>query len=488
MGALLVALTAGQMLLSPAPAGAAPPPLPLPAAAEESPAPGVPGQPAPSPQPSDFFTGINRRSQFLGNLFGLRPLLSKYGITLAASETSELLGNVSGGYQQGFAYDGVTEAVLQLDTQRAFGLHGGLFNVSALQIHGTNLSANNLGTLQTASGIEADDATRLWELWYQQVLRRDGRLDVKIGQQSLDQEFMVNQNSLMFVNTMFGWPMVPSADLPSGGPAYPLSALGIRLRGQLTPSLTVLGGVFNGNPAPIVGGDSQMTNPSGVSFPLNGGVLAIGEVQYTYPALGGLVSGDKPEALARTIKLGFWYDSENFDDLAYDQNGTALANPASVAAPRVHQGDYSAYATIDQLLYQKRGDPYRTLSAFGRAMGTPLGSSNEIAFSLDAGLTLHEPIPHRRDDTLGLGMGYTHVTSGAIASDLTTAQYVGPTPIRSAETFLEATYQYQLYPWIQLQPDFQYVFNPGAGILNPNTINQRVRNEAVIGIRAIIQL
>ena len=53
----------------------------------------------------------------------------------------------------------------------------------------------------------------------------------KIGQQSLDQEFIVSQNALLFVNTMFGWPMVPSADLPGGGPAYPLSALGVRLRG-----------------------------------------------------------------------------------------------------------------------------------------------------------------------------------------------------------------------------------------------------------------
>ena len=39
---------------------------------------------------------------------------------------------------------------------------------------------------------------------------------------------MVSQNASYFVNTMFGWPMLPSADLPGGGPAYPLSALGVR--------------------------------------------------------------------------------------------------------------------------------------------------------------------------------------------------------------------------------------------------------------------
>ena len=55
-----------------------------------------------------------------------------------------MLGNVTGGAHQGFDYDGLTQTILQLDTQRAFGLYGGMFNVSALQIHGRNLSADNL--------------------------------------------------------------------------------------------------------------------------------------------------------------------------------------------------------------------------------------------------------------------------------------------------------------------------------------------------------
>ena len=77
-------------------------------------------------------------------------------MTLSVVEQSEVLGNVSGGIRQGFAYEGLTTATLQMDTQRAFGWDGGLFNASGLQIHGRNLSADNLLSLQTASGIEAD--------------------------------------------------------------------------------------------------------------------------------------------------------------------------------------------------------------------------------------------------------------------------------------------------------------------------------------------
>ena len=140
-----------------------------------------------------FTTGLfsSSRATLLGDAFGIRTLLGRYGISVSASEVSEVFGNATGGVQQGAAYDGLTTATLQLDTLRAFGIVGGLFNVSALQIHGRNLSAKNLDVLQTVSGIEANRATRLWELWYDQAFN-NGAFDIKLGQQSLDQEFITS--------------------------------------------------------------------------------------------------------------------------------------------------------------------------------------------------------------------------------------------------------------------------------------------------------
>ncbi len=433
-----------------------------------------------------FLTGISRRGTLLGDMWGLRPWLSKYGLSLSILETSEVLGNVSGGVNQGFDYDGLTQMILQLDTERAFHLYGGTFNVSGLQIHGRNLSADNLYTLQTASGIEADRATRLWELWYDQKFLEEDRLDVKIGQQSLDQEFMVSQNALLFVNTMFGWPMVPSADMPGGGPAYPLSAPGIRVRIRPIDSLTFLAGVFNGSPVSNNNGDPQKQNPSGTTFPINGGALVIAEVQYSYPSLGSMVSADQSQSLSGTYKLGFWYDTENFADQEYDNTGLSLANPASAGIPMTHQGDYAIYAVMDQMIWNDPNDPDgdRAINLFARAMGTPEENRNLIDFSLNAGFTFHEPIPHRGDDTFGIGMGYAKVSDRAADLDKDTGFYTGSAyPVRSGEAFVEATYQYQLTPWCQLQPDFQYVFNPGGGIPNPNAPGQQVKDEAVIGLR-----
>src|SRR5580658_8543344 len=293
------------------PAHAAPPVVQLPT--DESLQPSETG--AQSAVPLGFLNGISRSNYMLGDMWGLRSALSQYGITFALTETSEVLGNPTGGQRQGADYDGLTQMVVQLDTKRAFGWYGGTFNVSALQIHGRDLSTDNLLTLQTASGIEADRSTRLWELWYQQKFLEEDRLDIKVGQQSLDQEFMVSQNALLFVNTMFGWPMVPSADLPGGGPAYPLSDLGVRVRAKPTDSLTVLAGVFNGSPVSNgLTGDPQEEDATGTAFPLNGGALAIAEIQYNYPAVGALVSPDDSDPLARVYKLGFWYDTERFSD------------------------------------------------------------------------------------------------------------------------------------------------------------------------------
>jgi porin len=117
-------------------------------------------------------------------------------------------------------------------------------------------------------------------------------------------------------------------------------------------------------------------------------------------------------------------------------------------------------------------------------MGTPLADRNLVDFSMNAGLNFKEPIKHRDDDTFGVGMGYAHVSSRASDLDRDQRTYTPGYPARNGETFVEVSYQYQRLVWWQLQPDFQYVFNPGAGVPNPNSSSgQRVKNEAVIGLR-----
>lgn len=442
---------------------------------------------APAPAEAQSADGsIWSQSTLLGSMGGLRDALGEHGISLAIQETSEVLGNAGGGVRRAAGYDGVTQMTLQLDTAKAFGLKGGLFNVSALDLHGRNLPAETLLGLQTASGITGDRALRLWELWYQQALTADGSVDLKIGQQSLDQEFMVSQSANAFVNATFGWPALPSNDLPGGGPAYPLAALGARLRAHLTPAVTVLGGVFAGSPAPDGSGDPQALNGNGAAFPWSG-TLVIGEIQITTPLPGAMQRPGEAAALAGSYKLGFWYNTRHFDDLAVDTTGLSLADPASSGDPRAYRGDFALYGVADQAVWQDATYSARSLSVFLRAQVAPQTDRNLVDATMNAGLLLHAPFAGRDNDSAGIALGYAHVSGRAAAFDAASNAAGTPTPIRGGEMVIEATYQFQAAPWWLIQPDLQYIYNPGGGIENPDQPGRRIGNETVLGLRTTIQ-
>jgi porin len=452
---------------------------------------------ADQPQPQDsaepgFLTGIWTRSTLLGDAGGLRTTLANVGLSFGLQDTNEVFGNVTGGIKTGAAYDGLTMLSIGLDTKAAFGWEGGTFNVSAFNIRGHDLSTENLLNLQTISGIEAEPTTRIWELFYQQSFL-ENRFDVKIGQQSLDQEFITSQGSSTFINTMMGWPMLPSADLYAGGPAYPLSSLGVRLRGRPTENLTVLGGVFDDNPpGGSFGNDSQLRGAerTGTLFNLNTGALFIAEVQYAInqPSNGELVTeaGNKPSGLPGVYKLGFWYDTASFPSQQFDNTGLSLANPNSTGVPGQLWHNWSIYGVADQMVWQPDPTAPRAVGTFARIMGAP-GDRNLINFSVNAGVTLKAPLPSRDADTFGAGFGFTTVSGGARALDQATNFFSGTAgPVRSSETFVEVTYQIQATPWWVVQPDFQYIFTPGGGIVNPVNPSKSIANEAVLGLRSVV--
>jgi porin len=426
--------------------------------------------------------GIWQRSNLLGTIGGLRTVLGDYGITLNINDSENLLGNTLGGVKQGATMQGVTTATLEIDTGKAFGLQGGTFHISALQIHGQPLSGPYLDNLQTANGNEAEDGTRLWEMSYDQAFDYT-RADIKIGQQSIDNEFMVSQYSSLFVNTIAGWPLIPSDDLYGGGPAYPLSSLGVRLQFKPADNETILGGVFDDNPGGgAFGDDQQFLDRNGALFNLNTGALFIAEFQYAVnqPAVGDMVTtATPPSGLPGTYKLGFWYDTAFFPDQRFGTDGLSLANPASNGDPEMHKGNYSIYGVMDQTIWQSAADSARNLNIFARIMGAP-DNRNLIDFSFNGGVTLAAPLPGRDNDQAGIDFGLGKVSSRV--AGLTRDQGI---TAQGTEELIEATYQAQATPWLVLQPDFQYIVNPGAGVPDPIDPTHDLHNEFVAGIRAV---
>jgi hypothetical protein len=273
------------------------------------------------------------------------------------------------------------------------------------------------GTLQTASGIEADRATRLWELWYQQKFLDEDRLDMKIGQQSLDQEFMVSQNAL------FRQHDVRLADAAFGRHARRrpgLSALGARrARALSTDRLDhVLLGVFNGSPVAATTTAIRKSRIRRAPASRSTAAAGIAELQYAYPvARARMVYADGGAAGAHLSARRLVRHREAFADQRYDST-----RPVARQSRKQWRSRRITAATThlcrrrpDALALGRSGPQHQR--GFVRVMGTPQQDRNLISFSANAGLTMHEPFRNRDDDTFGLGMGYAQVSSGVRGLD-----------------------------------------------------------------------
>ena len=202
--------------------------------------------------------------------------------------------------------------------------------------------------------------------------------------------------------------------------------------------------------------------------------------------MGEMDNGTRQFGLPGLYKLGFWFDSGNFPDQRYDDSGLSLADMNTTGTARLRRHNYSLYGVMDQMLWRPDPGEARAVGVFARIMGAP-GDRNIADFSINTGVTLKAPLPGRDDDTFGIGYGLAHVSGKTASLDRDVIDLTGtPNPIRSSESFIEVTYQAQIAPWWQLQPDFQYVFTPGGGIANPNNPSKRVGNEAIFGLRTNI--
>lgn len=445
----------------------------------------LPGAPAVNSTSGGGVTGAGMvtnqpfAGHLLGDAAGLRSLLAEPGVSIGLSEQSEVFGNVTGGYRRAADYEGVTSLGLGIDAEKAFGIAGGTINVTAFDFHGRGPTSGNIPALGFLSSVEQSSrGAELFEFWYEQVLLNK-KLAVRVGQMSADQEFIVSQYGSLFLNSGYGFPTLAADDLPSGGPAYPLATPGVRVKFVPSETIAALMAVFNGNPAGAGVGDPQKRDASGTAFRLNDGTFTIAEVQY------GINQEDNAPGLAGTYKIGGWYNSLSFADQRFSYTGQSLGNPSNTMAALLHHGDYSVYAVADQFVWKKPGTKDGGVGVFARIMAAP-PDRNLIDSFVQAGISYRAPFTGRDNDTIGLATSWAHISSKAAKLDSDRAKFAGqPIPIRRSEIQIEFTYQAQLAAWLQIQPDFQYLIQPGGGVLDSGT-GRRSGNAAVLGTRAIV--
>lgn len=401
--------------------------------------------------------------QLLGSLDGLRPALAEYGISLELGYIGETFGVVHGGVNRGIIYEGQASAGLAFDLEKMLRWPGAKIYANALQIHGRGPSSTLLGgNLMTVSNIEAFPTTRLYRLWFEQSVL-DDRASVRLGQIAADDEFITSETAGGLINGTFGWPAARAADLPGGGPAYPLPQPGVRLRVKSVTDLTLRAAAFSNNPGGrnCPSGNPQECDPHGVKFAFSGGTLWLAEIEYA------LNSGKNAAGLPGVYKLGGLRAIGVF--------------PNQLTGALDRRGNWAIYVVADQAVWRRPGSDDQGLNFFLRLGGAP-SDRNLISFYADGGIGFRAPFAFRPDDVVTLGAAYGNISADAARADRLAGQ---PMPVRNYEAVIELSYTAAIVPGWSVQPDLQYLFNPGGNVENPNG-SGTIPNALVLGLRTTL--
>ena len=415
-------------------------------------------------QSEDAALPLSERQNITGNWAGARPYCCDHGVDFFAGYTAEVWGNTTGGIQTGAVYTGLMDFGAQIDLEKFAGWQGASMSTSWLWLSGRDASEDLVGNKLTVSNIAGFNTLRLLDLWFQQELL-DKKISIRAGQLTADSDFIVSEYGALFINATFGWPSLVYMNIPNGGAGTPVGTLGSRLAFAPVDWFTFQSAIFQGNVF------AQDVNRHGFRYRLDAqtGFTFMNEGQFSWG------QSEDSQALPGMFKPGVWFQT--------GQNADALASKTS-------SGNAGFYAMIDQLLIAEPSElpPTSGKSKDGKSAPAPAKKSNQglgffgrvgfapsdrnaVEFYFDSGLTYKGPIPSRDNDSLGIAFGMAQFSKGfqnQLVNDSVTPD--------GAEMVLETTYQVEITPFMLLQPDVQYIINPGA--------NRNLDNAFVIGCRA----
>lgn len=333
------------------------------------------------------------------------------GIDLEPVYCGEVFTKARGGMATNNAtrYQALLDLPLTIDFERArFGVPGKFF-LLAQNTHGRGLTEDVIGDTLVLSDIDSfDNIMQVSEYWWEFGVLDDA-VTIRLGKQDLNTEFVYMDPAADFIQSSFE--LTPNAALPS----YPHPAMAAVALIQLDESLQLKAGVWD-----------ALAAGSGWGFSGQDTVLVIGELEYSYALLGGMLPG-KISACAGYLSKG------------------------EVSGLRF--GAVRGYSVqLEQLVYRESastGDEIQGLAIFcgcyPRSPGSPV-LEGAIGDSLAAGLVYTGLLPRRDADVLGVGVAWAELFQGGT----------------NQETVFEFFYKAEITPRISIQPDLQYIVTPSG--------------------------
>ncbi len=387
-----------------------------------------------------FMRNWSNDGYMTGNWGGIRDKLSLKGINFSGFFAASILGNPAGGEKKGILYTGLLNLYLDLDLEKLIHLKGSSVRISGSWASGQSLSEDDIGNLFEVSSIFSGQKVRLYQLYLEQSLFNE-RVDIAIGRLATGDDFLTSPLFYNFVSLAFDQnPISIFFNIPSFT-VDPFATWGARSKVRVYEDIYFKMGAYVSNR------NSGKNRADSLDFTLSDGALLIGEVVYHYG------KNKKNSSYPGVYKIGGYYDTQDFEE---------LSNPL-----QEKNGNFGLYLIAEQMIYSEGNKvieqgliPFITLTI------APTSEINPIPFFFSTGLVYQGLFSGRDEDTTSFGLAY-----GNFSRDLAG---------RDFEMVMEITHNFVITPWLNVQPDFQYIVHPGG--------DDDIPNAFVLGFEFLVNL
>lgn len=381
----------------------------------------------------------------LGDVGGARSKLANAGLELEVNYTGDLWGVAHGGKKRITTYLDLLELRANIDNEKLLGIKGNSMSVAMINSNGATTNSSAVGSTQGIDNAEVvSNGVRLYEAWVQQNFM-DDRLSVLLGLHDLNSEFAVTTISDNFIKPTMQIGQSFAQSGTNGPSVFPTTSLAGRVKIKPSETTYIAAAAYDGIP-----GDPDHTTGSAIKIEDKDALLLVAEIGYT-PQV------ESSEDELNKLALGVWRYTSALPD---QEDATLQRTPQGMYA----LGSYRFY-------HDQQG---RAAGVFLRG-GVADGDTAQVDWDYEAGLVGNGLIPSRPDSEIGFGISQAHNSDKYMR-----VQQAASTPVDRNEYSYELYYLDTIAPGISIQPDVQYVVNPGTDVVTGNA--------TVLGLRLNVSL
>lgn len=406
-----------------------------------------------------------------GDWWGIRNYLDDSGVELSAGYTNNIAGNPVGGTGKGFTYTDNVSFGLELNFEKLIGWQGLTLAVSGLNRAGSSLSQDFVRNQFTVQQVYGGQTAMFYALAFEQRLLED-KISIKFGRFSTGDDFASSPVYWLYMNNgIDGNPQALPVNTQFS--AYPWAVWATRLRVEPTPECNAMIGayqvsnrVFNRE---YHGLDWSMRQGDGVLLisqfgwtpeffkkPVEKAPASDGKTALATKARseGKSFKAISPETEMKGLPGHYWFGAY-YSPWTFNQIGLKGGTATN---------SYGFYWHADQMIWQEAPGSDQGLTLWSAFVLSPQQNIAKLPFQANAGAFYKGLIPARDDDYTIFGFVYGKF------SDQNFVQKGDVYVSTDYEIVLELGYRVNLSKFAYVQPDLQYVINPGGSGTVPNAL------------------